>query len=171
MIEQTTEINEDKLIIVKHVFADFLKTNGHKVTSERLAILQGIYEIDDHFDLVELHYHLRKSGQMISQATVYNNIKLFEEAGLITKHQFGHGKAKYERCYFRGDHDHIILTDTGTVMEFRDDRIAKIKETIEKTFGVKVERHSLYFYARCCDKEKKSNSAGSMPLVESSGVL
>ena len=166
----TTQINESKLEIVKRVFSDYLTANDHKKTSERIAILEGIYSLDDHFDLIELHYHLRKRGHHISQATIYNNIKLFEEAGMITKHRFGHGKAKYERCYFRGDHDHIILTDTGTVMEFRDDRIDKIRETIEKTFGVKVERHSLYFYARCCDEQKKLKSAGTMPFIKSSEV-
>ncbi|MEM8510236.1 MAG: transcriptional repressor [Bacteroidota bacterium] len=164
------EITENKLKIINGVFMDFLNENGHKRTSERMAILQEIYSLDNHFDVVELHHHLRSKNYKVSMATIYNNIKLYVEAGLITKHQFGKGTSQYERCYFRGDHDHIILTDTGVVMEFRDDRIDNIRETIEKTFGVKVERHSLYFYAKYCDEAKNLNSAGSMPFVESSGV-
>ena len=66
--------------------------------------------------------------------------------------------AQYERCYIRGNHDHIILTDSGRVMEFRDDRIDKIKESIEKTFGIKVDRHSLYFYGRRCEQDRTDSS-------------
>ena len=91
-------------------------------------------------------------------ATIYKNMELYENSGLITKHRFGNGMAQYERCYFRGNHDHIILTDSGRVMEFRDDRIDKIKESIEKTFGIKVDRHSLYFYGRRCEQDRTDSS-------------
>ncbi|MEM0930913.1 MAG: transcriptional repressor [Bacteroidota bacterium] len=157
-MENKTEINQNKLKIVKKVFTDYLTANRHKRTTERMTILEAIYHLDDHFDVVELHHHLRSKNYKVSMATIYNNMELYENSGLITKHRFGNGMAQYERCYFRGNHDHIILTDSGRVMEFRDDRIDKIKESIEKTFGIKVDRHSLYFYGRRCEQDRTDSS-------------
>ena len=117
-----------------------------------MAILEEIYSMDDHFDVVELHHHLRLKSYKISQATIYNNMKLYEDAGLITKHRFGNGMAQYERCYFCGDHHHIIFTDTGEVREFKDPRIHEIQKMIEETHGIIVERHSLYFYGKRCEQ-------------------
>lgn len=161
---------DKKLEIVRQVFTDFLKEHDYRSTSERMAILEEIYAMDSHFDVDELHFGMRGNGYRISRATIYNNLDLYLDSGLIRKHRFGNGMALYERCYFRGDHDHIILTDSGQVMEFRDARIDKIKKTIEETFGVKVERHCLYFYAKYCSEEKNLNTVGSIPLMKSSKV-
>ncbi|MEM8509817.1 MAG: transcriptional repressor [Bacteroidota bacterium] len=163
-MENKTEINQNKLKIVKKVFSDYLAAHGHKQTAVRMAILEEMYNLDNHFDVDQLHHYLRSKNYKVSMATIYNNIKLYENAGLITKHRFGNGMAQYEKCYFRGNHDHIILTDSGEVMEFRDDRIDKIKETIEETFGIKVDRHSLYFYGRCCEQEEINKVGESKPL-------
>lgn len=167
----TLEIKENRLEIVKQVFIEFLKSRGHKVTTERLAILEGIYGIVSHFDLVELHYHLRQKGHLISQATIYNNIKHFEEAELIIKHRFGNDKAKYERCYFRGNHHHIIFTDTGEVKEFKDIRILEIQKMIEETYGMVVDRHSLYFYGRRCEQKEGPATKDLLHSTENSQVL
>jgi len=69
------------------------------------------------------------------------------ESGLVRKHQFGDNTAYYEKSFFDGKHDHIILTDTGEILEFSDPRIKEIKETIEEVFNMKIDQHSLYFYA------------------------
>jgi Fur family ferric uptake transcriptional regulator len=64
----------------------------------------------------------------------------------VRKHQFGKTQAQYEKSYFDHQHDHVILTDTGEVMEFCDPRIQSIKKTIEEVFDIKINTHSLYFY-------------------------
>lgn len=87
-------------------------------------------------------------------ATIYNNMKLYKEAGLVTRHRFGNGTTQYEKCYFRGDH-HIIFTDTGEVKEFKDSRIEDIQRMIEDTYGIVVDRYSLYFYGRRCPNKQK----------------
>lgn len=82
----------------------------------------------------------------MSRATLYNTMELLLECNLVRKHLFGDKVAFYERAFFRSKHDHIILTDTGEVLEFCDPRVEKIKETIEEIFNVSVDEHSLYFY-------------------------
>jgi Fur family ferric uptake transcriptional regulator len=64
----------------------------------------------------------------------------------VRKHQFGKNQAQYEKSYFDKQHDHVIMTDTGEVIEFCDPRIESIKKTIEEVFDISIERHSLYFY-------------------------
>ena len=140
-------VNEDKLSIVKKVFTDFLLQNGHRKTPERMAILEEIYNMDVHFDVDVLHIQMRSNNFRISRATIYNNLELLLDAKLIRKHQFGKGMAQYEKSYFFGQHDHIILTDTGEIKEFCDPRIQNIKKTIEEIFDIVIDRHSLYFYA------------------------
>lgn len=68
------------------------------------------------------------------------------ECALVRKHQFGQNQAQYEKSYFDKQHDHVILTDTGEVIEFCDPRIQSIKQTIEEVFDLNIENHSLYFY-------------------------
>ena len=69
------------------------------------------------------------------------------DCGLVRKHQFGQNQAHYEKSYFDKQHDHIIMTDTGEVIEFCDPRIQTIKQTMEEIFGIEIQNHSLYFYA------------------------
>ena len=88
-----------------------------------------------------------KKKYRVSRATLYNTIELLLECHLVRKHQFGSNLAHYEKSYFDRQHDHIILTDTGDVIEFCDPRIQNIKESIESIFNVKVDKHSLYLYA------------------------
>ena len=108
-----------------------------KLTEQRKIIAKVMSDSHDHPDVNELYLRVSKLDNKISIATVYRTVKLFEEAGIITKHDFKGGKARYEEVS-EGPHDHLIDLNTGEIIEFVDDEIEKLQKKVAEKYGYDV---------------------------------
>ena len=118
---------------------------GVKLTDQRKVIAKTMSESDDHPDVDELYKRASKIDSKISIATVYRTVKLFEEAGIIAKHDFKGGKARYEEVS-EGHHDHLIDVNTGEIIEFVDDEIEKLQKKVAEKYGYNLVDHKLELY-------------------------
>ncbi len=126
--------------------------NGLRLTEQRRVIAQVLEAADDHPDVEELHARAAAEDARISLATVYRTVKLFEEAGILEKHEFGDGRARYETTD-REHHDHLIDMHSGEVIEFDDDEIEALQERIAERLGYKLIGHRLELYGVPAKKE------------------
>ena len=118
---------------------------GLRVTGQRRIIAAVLGEADDHPDVEELHRRAAALDAGISIATVYRTVKLFEEAGILDKLEFGDGRARYEDAE-REHHDHLIDMNSGDVIEFFDPEIEALQEKIAARLGYRLKGHKLELY-------------------------
>ena len=125
---------------------------GIRMTEQRKVIANIIAASDDHPSVEEVYNRSNKIDSKISLATVYRTVKLFEEEGIIEKHDFGDGKARVEQTG-EEHHDHLIDIRTGEVIEFMNDKIEKLQEQIAEELGYELVDHRLELY--CVPKGSK----------------
>ena len=118
---------------------------GVKLTDQRKIVAKVMSESHDHPDVDELYNKVSKIDSKISIATVYRTVKLFEEVGILTKHEFRGGKARYEEIN-EGHHDHLIDIKSGEIIEFVDDEIEKLQKKVAEKYGYKLVDHKLELY-------------------------
>ena len=123
-------------------------SKGVKLTDQRRVIAQVMSKSSDHPDVDELYNRVSKIDPKISIATVYRTVKLFEESGILMKHDFKDGKARYE---LNDDHNHLIDIKTGNIIEFTSDEIESIQKKIAEKHGYKLVDSKLELY---CVKDK-----------------
>ena len=126
-------------------------SKGVKLTDQRRIIAKVIseskaeYGESDHPDVDELYSRVSKVDPKISIATVYRTVKLFEEAGILTKHDFKGGKARYE-AMIESHHDHLIDIKSGEIIEFVDEEIEKLQKKVADKYGYELVDHKLELY-------------------------
>ena len=124
---------------------------GVKLTEQRKIIAKVMSAATDHPDVDELYNRVSKIDSKISIATVYRTVKLFEESGIVAKHDFKGGKARYEELS-ESHHDHLIDIKTGEIIEFVDDEIEELQKKVAEKYGYDLVDHKLELYG---DKKNK----------------
>jgi len=118
---------------------------GVKLTDQRKIIAKVMSEANDHPDVDELYNRVSKIDSKISIATVYRTVKLFEEFGILAKHEFKGGKARYEQLS-ESHHDHLIDVKSGEIIEFVDQEIEKLQKKVAEKYGYDLVDHKLELY-------------------------
>ncbi|MFE0017612.1 Fur family transcriptional regulator [Mesorhizobium sp. NPDC059054] len=127
--------------------ADLCKEFGLRLTGPRRIIMQVLFDSSDHPDVVELHRRVTAIEPTISLATVYRTVNLLREKGVLERHTFGDGRARYETTP-REHHDHLINVETGSVIEFQSEEIERLQEEIARKHGFAIVSHKLEIYVR-----------------------
>ncbi len=136
-----------------------LKNAGLKVTLPRLKILEVLQDPEcHHVSAEDLYKKLIDIGEEIGLATVYRVLNQFDDAGIVTRHNFEGGKSVFELTQ-QHHHDHLICLDCGKVIEFNDEFIEERQRNIAERYGIKLSNHSLYLYGHCAAGDCRKDSA------------
>jgi len=146
-----TTSTEPLQILQKH-----LAQHGLKSTRQRTLIVDSFLAAKGHLDVDSLLARVRQIDPKISAATVYRTMKLLAELGIAHAQRFGDGHTRYESAVDRHHHDHLICTGCGTIIEFENDRIEALQDSVARRHGFKVTRHKLELYGLCqgCQKSR-----------------
>jgi Fur family ferric uptake transcriptional regulator len=125
-----------------------------RMTDQRRVVARVLSQSTDHPDVEELYHRAVKVDPHISIATVYRTVRLFEEAGIIARHEFRDGRSRYEEIP-DSHHDHLIDMKSGQVIEFMDDEIERLQALIAKRLGYRLIDHRLELYGVPLDEETK----------------
>jgi len=132
---------------------------GLRMTGQRRVIARVLSNATDHPDVEEVYRRSNTIDERISLATVYRTVRLFEEQGIVERHDFGDGRARYEEAEGQ-HHDHLIDMDTGQVIEFRDDEIERIQERVARELGYRLVGHRMELYGVALDRESPDEDDG-----------
>ena len=126
---------------------------GLRITEQRRVIARVLSDADDHPDVEDLYRRASAIDPRISIATVYRTVRLFEEAGILERHDFGDGRARYEAAA-ETHHDHLIDVETGRVIEFVDDELESLQRRIAEKLGFRLVDHRMELYGVALSRPK-----------------
>jgi Fur family ferric uptake transcriptional regulator len=126
---------------------------GLRITEQRRIIARILSEAEDHPDVETLHERAAKVDSKISIATVYRTVRLFEEAGILERHEFGDGRSRYEAAS-DAHHDHLIDVETGSVIEFVDEELESLQRKIAEKLGFRLVDHRMELYGVALDRDR-----------------
>lgn len=126
---------------------------GLRITEQRRVIARILSESEDHPDVETLHARASAVDPKISIATVYRTVRLFEEAGILARHEFGDGRARYEAAS-DAHHDHLIDVETGNVVEFVDEELEALQQRIAEKLGFRLVDHRMELYGVSLNRDR-----------------
>jgi Fur family ferric uptake transcriptional regulator len=129
-------------------------TKGMRMTEQRRTIARVLARSEDHPDVEELYRRCAQLDEHISISTVYRTVKLFEDAGIIERHDFREGRARYEQLR-ESHHDHLINLRSGEVIEFQSEEIERLQREVARRLGYRLVDHRLELYAVPIDEDPK----------------
>ncbi len=130
-------------------FTEFLAENGLKLTSQRRAVLDAVFETHRHFDADEMVDIIKQRDKKISRATVYRTLDLLVKGGFVRAMELGESKKVYEHIIGHKHHDHLICTACGRAIEFDEDLIESLQQQVCDRLNFKPQRHSLRIFGVC----------------------
>ncbi|MCK4284157.1 MAG: transcriptional repressor [Candidatus Brocadiae bacterium] len=146
----------------------YLARYGLRWTSQRQHVLEGVLRRSRHFDAEELYESLRAAGKGISRATVYRALGHLRDAGLVREVLQCRGRASYEAVYGQEHHDHMLCTECGKVIEFRDERIEELQRRICRRYGFDAQEHRLGIRGVCREcRARRKGSRGKLSSARS----
>jgi len=141
-------------------FREYLSTRGMKLTVERSIIVEEVFSDHEHFDAEQLVARLsrRQDGRSVSRSSVYRTLGYMKEAGLLRKVARSHDREIYEHDYGYPQHDHLICSKCGTLIEFHNDAVSDILEEVAARHGFRMAGHRLEVYGLCaeCSRPRRS---------------
>ena len=138
-----------KMVSPESKFRDYLKERELKFTPERKIILKAVFSLHKHFDTEQLYEKLPRAKKSISRATIYRTLPLLVESDLIRETLRCQGRVSYEHIFGHPHHDHMICIKCGKVIEFREEKIEKLKEEICKRYGFEPVEYRLGIRGYC----------------------
>jgi Fur family ferric uptake transcriptional regulator len=126
---------------------------GLRITEQRKTIARVLSEAEDHPDVEALHERAAAVDPKISIATVYRTVRLFEEAGILERHEFGDGRSRYEAAS-DAHHDHLIDVETGNVIEFVNEELEALQKMIAEKLGFRLVDHRMELYGVALDRDR-----------------
>jgi Fur family ferric uptake transcriptional regulator len=145
-------------------FLQFLRSRGSRVTQERLALFEEIFAQHKHIDAEELLAAMKNRGLKISRATVYRNLDLLVDCGLVRKQRLGRDRFLYEHVHGGQHHDHLVCTGCGRVVEFVSPGFVALQAEICRAHGFQPSHHTLQISGLCND------CAGAQPVLQTAQV-
>lgn len=130
-------------------FRDYLESKGLKSTPERIAILEAVFSLHEHFDVDQLYERLRRRGVHLSRATIYRALPLLVESDLVRETFRCQDRASYEYIFGHEHHDHMLCIKCGKIIEFKEERIEQLQDEVCERYGFKPVEHRLGIKGYC----------------------
>jgi Fur family ferric uptake transcriptional regulator len=140
-------------------FRRYLREHSLPVTAQREQVAQVVLESAGHLSVEDIEQRLRERGLRIGKATVYRTLDLLAAGGMITERDFGEGFRRYERLPGHPHHEHLICVRCGKVVEFRNERLERLKALIAEEYGFQHHHHRLDIYGLCRDCQQRDGVA------------